>query len=310
MRLILLFIPLFVFGLEFKVATYNVENLFDAKKDGSEYEEYTPNNKHGWNESMLRIKIASIARVIADIDADIIALAEIENREVLEQLNKALGNRAYPYVFYPNKKERVNIETALLSRFPIEKTKTITIKDQARGIHKISLKINSKPLDVFINHWPAYLEKEDERAIYAQTLRGELEKEKEREFVLLGDLNSPYQVQRDNWGNALVNVLQAGDKNAPFYNLWYELPQDKRYSHSYGKKKTALDHIIISKTLSDGKNIDYKTSSMSLFIKPYMLDNDGNPKRWQISNKGKGVHLGEGFSDHLPVTAIFHTVAD
>ncbi len=258
---------------------------------------------------MLQIKIAHIARVISDMDADIIALAEVENKVVLEKLNAALGAKAYPYLFYPNKKERVNIETALLSRFPIEKTATIAIKDQARGIHRITLKIENKRLDVYINHWPAQKEKEEERLLYATTLHNALLKEEGREYVLLGDFNSPYQVQKD-WGMGFVNVLKTGDKSALFYNLWYDLPQDKRYSHSYGKQKATLDHIVIPKTLSDGKGIDYNPSSLTVFSRPYMLDEQGNPNRWQISNRGKGVHQGDGYSDHFPLTAIFHTVND
>ena len=305
----LLFIPLLLSALEFKIATYNVENLFDAKVDGTEYEEYKPNTKHGWNEAMVQIKIAHIARVISDMDADIIALAEVENKTVLEKLNAALGAKAYPYLFYPNKKERVNIETALLSRFSIEKTATLAIKDQARGIHRITLKIENKRLDVYINHWPAHKEKEEERLLYATTLHNALLKEEGKEYVLLGDFNSPYQVQKD-WGMGFVNVLNAGDKSALFYNLWYDLPQDKRYSHSYGKQKSTLDHIVIPKTLSDGKGIDYTPSSLSVFTRPYMLNEKNDPKRWQISDRGKGVHQGDGYSDHFPITAIFHTVND
>ena len=309
-RLGLLFVPFFLCALEFKVATYNVENLFDAQREGGEYEEYIPNNKHGWNEAMLQIKIAHIARVISDIDADIIVLAEIENKAVLQRLNAALGSKAYPYLFYPNKKERVNIETALLSRFPIEKTSTITMRDQARGIHRVTITVDNKPLDRYLNHWPAYREKEDERLVYAKTLHNVLEKESKREYILLGDFNSPYQEEKGHWGMGLVTFLQAGDKNAPLYNLWYELPQERRYSHSYGKEKVTLDHIIIPKTLLDRKGIEYKPGSLNVFIRPYMLDENGHPNRWQISNRGRGEHQGIGFSDHLPLTAIFHTLND
>jgi endonuclease/exonuclease/phosphatase family metal-dependent hydrolase len=255
---------------------------------------------------MLQIKIAHIARVISDIDADIIVLAEIENKAVLQRLNAALGSKAYPYLFYPNKKERVNIETALLSRFPIEKTSTITMRDQARGIHRVTITVDNKPLDLYLNHWPAYREKEDERLVYAKTLHNVLEKESKREYILLGDFNSPYQEEKGHWGMGLVTFLQAGDKNAPLYNLWYELPQERRYSHSYGKEKVTLDHIIIPKTLLD----EYKPGSLNVFIRPYMLDENGHPNRWQISNRGRGEHQGIGFSDHLPLTAIFHTLND
>ncbi|KFL35071.1 endonuclease [Sulfurospirillum sp. SCADC] len=310
MRWSLLFVPLLLSALEFKVATYNVENLFDATKNSSEYEEYQPGPKHGWSEAMLQRKVNNLARVIGDINADIIVLAEVENKAVLQKLNTALGNKAYPYLFYPTKKERVFIETALLSRFPIEKSSTIALHNQARGIHRVTVSVDAKALDLYINHWPAFIEKEDERLVYAKTLHTILEKEKGREYILLGDFNSPYQEQRRHWGMGLVHFLQAGDQKAPLYNLWYELPQNRRYSHSYGKQKNALDHIIIPKSLMDHKSIEYTPDSFNVFVRPYMLDENGNPNRWQISNKGRGEHLGSGFSDHLPITAIFHTLKD
>ena len=310
MRFLLLCIPLLLSALEFKVATYNVENLFDAQREGGEYEEYIPNNKHGWNEGMLQIKLRNLAYVIADMNADIIVLEEVENKAVLQKLNAALGAKAYPYVFYPIKKERISIETALLSRFPIETTSTISLPDQARGIHKVTVTVENKPLDLYINHWPAYIEKEDERLVYAKKLHLLLEQEKRREFIVLGDFNSPYFEQKGHWGMGLVTFLQAGNQNAPLYNLWYELPQNRRYSHSYGKQKNTLDHIIIPKSMMDGRGIEYTPSSFNVFIRPYMLDENGNPNRWQISERGRGEHQGIGFSDHFPLTAIFHTVQD
>ena len=310
MRFLFLFLPVFLFSFEFKVATYNLENLFDAQKQGNEYKEYTPNNRHGWNEMMVEKKIANLARVIEDIDADIIALVEVENKEVLQKLNFALKNKRYPYLFYPTKKSHVSIETALLSRYPIEKTESILIKDQPRGIHKVTITLENRPLDVYINHWPAQREKEQERLMYATNLRNALAKEGSREFLLMGDFNSPLHVLKDDWGLAFNRVLKSNDTDFGLSNLWYELPEQKRYSHSYGKNRSALDHIVISKTLHDGKGIEYKKGTFTPFIVPYMLESDGVPKRWQISDKGKGKHLGEGFSDHLPLTAIFHTISE
>lgn len=309
-RFIVLFVPLLLSALEFKAANYNVENLFDASIQGHEYEEYTPHNKHGWGEEMLRIKIDHLSRVIRDIDADIIALEEVENEAVLKRLNHTLGDKAYPYVFYPKKKERVNIETALLSRFPIEKTQTFWLPDQARGIHKITLRIENFLLDVYVNHWPAYKEREDERLVYAKTLHNLLEKENNQEFIVLGDLNSPYEERKGHWGMGITTFLKAGDKNAPLYNLWYELPREKRYSHSYGREKETLDHIILSKSLLDNQKIDYVKHSMRVFAPSYLLDEKGNPNRWQISDRGRGKHLGIGYSDHFPITAIFHTIKE
>lgn len=305
----LLCTPFLVWALDFKVATYNVENLFDLAHDGHEYEEYIPHNKHQWNEQNFQKKLDNIAKVIKDLDADILTLEEIENENVLKKLNLALGDKAYPYIFYPSKKERSSIESALLSRFPIISKESLMIKDQARGIHRISVKIEQKTLVLYLNHWPAGQEKVEERMAYATALNGLIKKHSGNEYIILGDLNAPYKIEKDDWGMALVNVLKAGDKGMSHYNLWYELAERERYSHVFGKKKGTLDHILIPQVLSDHKGIDYKPSSFSVFQKPYMLDEKGNPLRWQITDKGRGEHLGLGYSDHLPISAIFQTLS-
>lgn len=304
----LLFTPFLVWALDFKVATYNVENLFDLIHNGHEYEEYVPHNKHQWNEQNFQKKIDNIAKVIKDLDADILALEEIENEHVLKKLNLSLGDKAYPYLFFPSKKERSSIESALLSRFPITSKESLMIKDQTRGIHRVSVKVEQKTLVLYLNHWPAGKEKVEERIEYAIALNGVIKKHSGDEYIILGDLNAPYKIEKDDWGIALVNVLKAGDKGASHYNLWYELAETERYSHVFGKKKGTLDHILIPKALTDLKGIDYKPSSFNVFQKLYMLDEKGAPKRWQITDKGRGEHLGIGYSDHLPISAIFQTL--
>ncbi|MBN2870101.1 MAG: endonuclease, partial [Campylobacterales bacterium] len=76
-----------------KIATYNVENLFDLNDDGNEYEEYIPNTSWGWNASMQRIKLRNTARVLREMRADIVGLQEIESETALKEL-KAQLNRA------------------------------------------------------------------------------------------------------------------------------------------------------------------------------------------------------------------------
>ncbi|HIP29610.1 MAG TPA: endonuclease/exonuclease/phosphatase family protein, partial [Sulfurospirillum arcachonense] len=97
--LILFFIPLIIYAKQFSIASFNVDNLFDTKKSGYEYKEYVPNSKSGWSEKMLSIKIKNLARIIKDIDADIISLQEVENRDVLKRLNLALRKKKYPYMY-------------------------------------------------------------------------------------------------------------------------------------------------------------------------------------------------------------------
>jgi len=73
-----------VYARSFKIASYNVENLFDMHNNGSEYDQYIP-GEYGWNEKILRIKVANLARVISDLNADVIALQEVETSRALRQ---------------------------------------------------------------------------------------------------------------------------------------------------------------------------------------------------------------------------------
>jgi len=62
----LLCISLFILSLcaqDFKIASYNVENIFDLKYDGTEYKEYIPNTNTNWNKKTYTIKLKNISKV-------------------------------------------------------------------------------------------------------------------------------------------------------------------------------------------------------------------------------------------------------
>ena len=84
----LFFLTLSLFGgTTVKVATYNVENLFDLHYDGTEYSEYIPNTIWEWNAETYKNKIRNISKVIVDIDPDIISLTEIESDRALRAVS-------------------------------------------------------------------------------------------------------------------------------------------------------------------------------------------------------------------------------
>ncbi|HHH37402.1 MAG TPA: hypothetical protein ENK77_02160, partial [Epsilonproteobacteria bacterium] len=96
--MLLLFLPLFLAGGSFVVASYNVENLFDDAKNGSEYDDYIP-GRHNWTSRMVEIKLNHTAEVLCDLDADIVALQEIENEAILARLQKRLKRVGCPYPY-------------------------------------------------------------------------------------------------------------------------------------------------------------------------------------------------------------------
>ncbi len=319
----------------FKIATYNVENLFDIDYNKNEYKAYHPNTKYGWNKNMLDIKVSNIAKVIKNLNADVIALQEIESKKALDFLGHKLKklNINYSYVAIADSKP-TSVKCAVLSKFPIISKKEIQVNNKlTRNILKITLNIHENHLVLFINHWKSKKGPESLRINYAKALKKEINKlENTSDFILLGDFNSNYNEYKtfknlkklNNTNNItginhilktcknskMVNekILRKQKQNEYLYNLWLEINKSKRWSCFFRKKNT-LDNIILAKGLYDNKGISYVDNSFDKFMEDYLFKNKKKNAnciyRWQRTKKGKGRHLGKGYSDHLPIFAYF-----
>jgi len=93
--IILSLFPILLFSQNIKIATYNPENFFDLTNDKTEYDEYIPNNKYLWNQRTFDAKLKNIIKVLNDLDADIIALQEIENENLIKLLKQKLPQYSY-----------------------------------------------------------------------------------------------------------------------------------------------------------------------------------------------------------------------
>ena len=327
--ILFLLLPLLLFSKPFKVATYNVENLFDAEYVGTEYDDYR--QSHNWTKRMVEIKLDHVAEVICDLDADILGLQEIENVQVLEQLKKRLSRVGcgYRYSAITNKKD-ATIQVALLSKLPIQKQKELQVSysPRVRNILEVEVRVDGEPLQIFVNHWKsrAYQGVESKRMKYAKVLKKRLDSlPVSRAYIILGDFNTDYDahLNLENKindtegktglhhslgvvdGNTLVDEsdMLKGSKDL-HYTLWPELELDQRWNTKfYGKKGTA-DHIVLPSTLFDRKGVEYVNNSFKVFRKGYLFTKRGYIYRWQYK---KGKHRGKGYSDHLPVYAYFDT---
>ncbi len=305
MRLLILIFLLFssLFAKEIKIATYNVQNLFDLKQDGHEYPEYIASEKTNWNQKTLTLKFAHIARVIGDLNADIIALEEVENLNAALLLNRTLKDKKYPYVYTFFKKNKHIIGNVVFSRYKVADKYSVDVQGFNRGIDILKLYFDHQKLMIYVNHWPAFKHGLKARNAYAKKLKSILNPNDES--IIMGDFNAPYKIRQDQWGASLVETLGAGNRDKSLYDLWYELPPNVRYTYVYKRTKNTLDHIIISKNLLDNSKIEYKPKSFGVLRSNYLLDKYGYPKRWIITKhfKNKGV----GYSDHLPIYAAFQT---
>lgn len=323
-KLIFLFFTLFVnlYSKDFTVASYNVENLFDLKKQGSEYKEYIPYTKY-WNQKSFNNKIQNISKTINNLDSDIIALQEIESQIALNQLLKFTPKYKYSK-FLKNKNSSVGV--AILSIFPIQKSQRIIVNKRdkySRDILKATINIQNKDLIIYVNHWRSKRAKESKRIIYATALKNDLDMlNSSSDYIILGDLNSNYNEYEtfkydrklnDTYGITGINQILNTTIKENFvtkkdinkhsqlvnYNLWLDLDNVNRFSSKFKGSSDTPDNIIVSKGLFDNQNISYINNSFKVF-KPSYLYKNNKIIRW---NRYKST----GYSDHLPIYAKFST---
>ncbi len=321
-KILFLFFITFIYSREIKIATYNVDNLFDLQNNHTEYNDYTPFKKN-WNKTNLEIKLENISRVLCEIDADIVGLEEVENKNALNLLLKKLKSKGcnYTYSAITNKKKSA-IEVALISKIAIKQKRDIIVSKKARDRNILEVVLKTDPkLTIFVNHWRSKAAKESQRVKYAKALIKRINKlPKNREYIILGDFNSNYnecshlkrKFNDTNNSCGIDTILKTFKKNnlitlnekisKPYhYNLWSELKPYQRWSYDWYGKRGAIDSIIISANLNDNKNWEYKRGSFRVFKKKFLFKK-GYIYRWRYSKKD---HLGKGYSDHLPLIATF-----
>ena len=296
-------------------AFYNVENLFDFNLDGTEYEEYKP-GAFGWTEETQKKKLKNIAQVIAALESDIVGLCEVENMNVLSELQSELDkhNVVFPYATTANAPKSATV-TALLSKFPIREKFEYTIEN-SRSILEAVVGSGDDNFRVFVNHWPSKRHPESKRIEAAVTLKKRIEElPPADDYIIIGDFNSNYnefatfhtEGFNDTKGQTGINhILKTTAANtAPrssltfickgelascgdcHYNLWLDLPEDKRESYVYRGAAQTIDNILVPPALFDAHGFSYLNGSFEVFTWDDKLLRDGIPYRWQMVYKGK-----------------------
>ena len=319
-------------GSTVKIAAYNVENLFDLKYDGTEYNEYIPNTVWQWNAKTYRQKIKNLAKVIVDIHPDIIALTEIESDLCLKDLQTELSHQGL-YLRHRAiaDQKQTSVRSAILSKYPLRKKEIAISQSHAtRNILEAAVSIEGKTLYIYVNHWKSKAGPESKRVLYAKALKKRLDQLPENsDYILAGDFNAHYEEHKsfikkrkfnDTDGITGINhILRTIDENGELYtkesitkegnyNLWMELPKEQRWSHLYKSSKEALDHIIISPSLLKKESSHYVQGTFNSFKAPYLFSDKAKKRiyRWQRSRTRPLHHTGKGYSDHLPVVAEFY----
>ena len=211
----------------------------------------------------------------------------------------------------------------VLSRFPIVNQRTHET-DGARGILEVQLEVDGHVLYVFNNHWKSGASDpntEPVRIGNARVLRERIDQilaaDPQADIILGGDFNSQYN-QRQRYPQmpltAINDVLRSqGDEialqqpdGADLYNLWFELPHERRGSDIFRDEWGTLIQILVTRGLYDFNGIQYLDNTFGVGAFPGLNADEQSrrPARWQSAGDGAG------FSDHFPVSAMFRTVED
>lgn len=143
------------------VLFYNVENLFDAHEDGGEYPEYRPDA--GWTEADYQDRLSRLGAALtaARPRPDVLFLAEVENRHVVEDLlTHHLPDLALAYYAFV-RADGAATGIGVASRYPVLSINTLMASSGSTPPLRPSLEVwfdvAGEELVVIANHWKSKL---------------------------------------------------------------------------------------------------------------------------------------------------------
>ncbi|MDR1107480.1 MAG: endonuclease/exonuclease/phosphatase family protein, partial [Spirochaetaceae bacterium] len=146
-------------------------------------------------------RITSLSQAAEHLSADVLAIIEVENVQILDTLGSDLwAKQKYPWTFFANSPGS-SLGLGVLSRFPFTKTKTHSAvygtEATPRPVAELWLEPEGQPLVLFVCHWKSKLggdkKTESLRRAAAWIINrriGEIRQDDpEIPVIILGDLN-------------------------------------------------------------------------------------------------------------------------
>ena len=304
------------------IGFWNLENLFDTE-DAPRSVGLTRRlaaDLKGWSAAVLGRKIANLARAILAMNGgagpDILGVAEVESRAVLDRLVAALAPRRYGIVHADSPDQR-GIDTAFLfdrRRYKVERkaifTHFVMRRTSTRDILQASFQTASeRTLVLFANHWPSRsggrLESEPYRMTAGETLshwhnRVHEELGEEVAVMAMGDFNDePFDRSLLDYalaGNTREKVTRAREVKR-FLNVMAPLVGTGQGSFVFDGHPNMLDQMLAGKTLLTGSG-GLALASEAMILRPPGIT--GAPRPFKRPAE-KGGEDPDGFSDHHAV---------
>ena len=319
------------------IAFWNLENLFDFEDDPDNPgdDEFLPEKE--WDEARYLRKLDHLARAIDSLDAQLLAVCEVENRRVLEDLisQPALAEQNWSIAHIDSPDHR-GIDLALLFRQPFSLDGQATLHtidlggnaSPTRGVLEVPVKAGGRPLTVLVNHWPSRYggaeKSAPRRAAAAQTVRKitdqRLADDHDRDLIIVGDLND------DPWDDSVRRQLKAvrelrsvthesnlkpgrdGKFSPRLWNPSWSFargPDTGTYYYWNDWSWNCFDQVIVSPGMLDDAGIQLIQDSIQVHAPDFMRDSEQNARRPARFRQFRG-RWEEGFSDHFPIKFDIH----
>ena len=289
------------------VATWNVQNLFDADYGGTEYGEYTPSS--GWTRSAYESRLAGLRRVLNELPKCgdyILVLNEVEGSNVVEDLIKSHDLAKLGLRYYACTEESWSpIQIAVAGSIPIVSAHVHAVGEELRPVLEVCFDTDCGRIFILACHFKSNVggvaETEGSRlrtaSVVAQIARN-LEAGNPGSLVLVcGDLNEECAV-----GEALSETgplpFSSTFERGRWYDFWRDLEAScwPGGSYWYDGSWKGYDHILIPLAGGDLWGWDY--SGCGVVFSNVQRTADGKPFSWDR-------RLLKGISDHLPVWVKF-----
>jgi Endonuclease/Exonuclease/phosphatase family. len=298
---------------QIKIISYNVQNLFDDREDGSEYEEYSLSSGL-WNGEKYRARLERFSAELKKREfssADIIFFEEVENAGVLKDLLES-GLKKRGFLYYGAVGAGTPLSIGFISRI---KPQSVTLHkaDGERAILGFECFLCGEQVFIYALHAKSRIggaaETDGQRRKTAELMNTLSGSHKGGNVIFIGDFNTDFLEPATEEG-AFLNaaVFEEGREDrfyltgnralvssTVFYSPYLDsshLPPDSG-TYYYNGRWYCYDGALLSPSLIDGVGLEYK--DWNVINGEGREKSDGTPFSYNLGT-------GTGLSDHFAIS--------